>query len=101
MYQTDKYSQQLNDLASLAKWLSVRLWTKWLWIWVQLHVNRYTKKCVPGFLILEALDEMRGDEMIESLTIIFNRVKEERQILLEWEMVESLTTIFNRVKEER
>ena len=44
---------------------------------------------------------MRGDEMIESLTITFNRVKEERQILLEWEMVESLTTIFNRVKEER
>ena len=28
---------QLNHLASLAKWLSVRLWTKWLWFWVQLQ----------------------------------------------------------------
>ena len=28
---------QLNYLASLAKWLSVRLWTKWFWIRVQLH----------------------------------------------------------------
>ena len=32
MHHTDKYSQQLNHLASLAKWPSVRLWTKWLWI---------------------------------------------------------------------
>ena len=28
---------QLNHLASLAKWLSVRLWTKWLWVRVQLQ----------------------------------------------------------------
>ena len=24
----------LAKLANLAKWLSVRLWTKWLWVWV-------------------------------------------------------------------
>ena len=29
MHRTDNYSQQLNHLASLAKWLSVRLQTKW------------------------------------------------------------------------
>ena len=23
--------------STLAKWLSVRLWTKWLWVWVQLQ----------------------------------------------------------------
>ena len=28
---------QLNRLASLAKWLSVWLWTKWLWVRVQLQ----------------------------------------------------------------
>ena len=28
---------QLNHLASLAKWLSVRLSTKWLWVRVQLQ----------------------------------------------------------------
>ena len=28
---------QLNHLASLAKWLSVRLRTKWLWVRVQLQ----------------------------------------------------------------
>ena len=33
---TDKYSKQLNHLASLAKWLSVCLWTKWLWVWILL-----------------------------------------------------------------
>ena len=27
----------LNHLAQLAKWLSVRLQTKWLWVWVQLQ----------------------------------------------------------------
>ena len=36
MYGTDKYSQQLNHLASLAKWLSVRLRTKWLWVRIPL-----------------------------------------------------------------
>ena len=25
---------QLNHLVSLAKWLSVQLWTKWLWVWI-------------------------------------------------------------------
>ena len=29
--------KQLNHLASLAKWLSVHLWTKWLWVRVQLQ----------------------------------------------------------------
>ena len=28
---------QLNHLASLAKWLSVRLWTRWLWVRIQLQ----------------------------------------------------------------
>ena len=27
----------LAKLANLAKWLSVRLWTKWLWVWVPLQ----------------------------------------------------------------
>ena len=34
---TDKYSQHSSIKASLANWLSVQLWTKWLWVWVQLH----------------------------------------------------------------
>ena len=34
MHRTDKYSQ---NLASLGKWLSVRLRTKWLWVPVPLH----------------------------------------------------------------
>ena len=39
MHRTDKYSQRsskLNHLASLAKWLSVRLRTKWLWVRITL-----------------------------------------------------------------
>ena len=38
-YIQSKYilTTQLNRLASLAKWLSVRLWTKWLWVRVQLQ----------------------------------------------------------------
>ena len=37
MHRTDKYSEQLNHLASLAKWLSDRLRTKWFWVRVQLQ----------------------------------------------------------------
>ena len=37
MHHRDKYSQHSSMfLASLAKWLSVRLWTKCLWIWIPL-----------------------------------------------------------------
>ena len=36
---TDKYSQQLNHMASLAKWLSVRLQTKWLWVGASLQLK--------------------------------------------------------------
>ena len=32
---------QLNHLASLAKWLSVLLWTKWLWVRVQLQSLKF------------------------------------------------------------
>ena len=35
-YCRDKYSTQVNYLASLSKWLSVRLRTKWLWVWILL-----------------------------------------------------------------
>ena len=31
------WTQTHNHLVSLAKWLSVRLWTKWLWVQVQLQ----------------------------------------------------------------
>ena len=31
----------LNHLASLAKWLSVRLGTKWLWVLVSLHSLKF------------------------------------------------------------
>ena len=31
------FTTQLNHLASLPKWLSVHLWTKWLWIQVLLQ----------------------------------------------------------------
>ena len=31
-HRTDKYSQHINYLARLAKWLSVRLQTNWLWV---------------------------------------------------------------------
>ena len=37
MHQIDKYLQQHNLLASLAKRLSVRLRTKWLWVRVQMQ----------------------------------------------------------------
>ena len=37
MHRTDKYSKQLNHLASLAKWLSACLQTKWFWVRVQLQ----------------------------------------------------------------
>ena len=36
MHHTDKYSTQLNHLTSLAKWLSVLLQTKWLWVRIPL-----------------------------------------------------------------
>ena len=40
MHRTDKYSQHsliiLKKLASLAKWLSVRLQNKWLWVQIPL-----------------------------------------------------------------
>ena len=32
---------QLNQLTSLAKWSSVRLWTKWLWVWFQLKSLKF------------------------------------------------------------
>ena len=32
MHCTDKYSQHSDRQASLAKWLSVRLRTEWLWV---------------------------------------------------------------------
>ena len=34
---SEYHHQQLNHLASLAKWLSVRLRTKWFWVRVQLQ----------------------------------------------------------------
>ena len=37
MHCTDKYSTQLSRLANLAKWLSVPLQTKWLWVRVPLQ----------------------------------------------------------------
>ena len=39
MHRTDKYSEHssINHLASLAKWLSDRLRTKWFWVQVQLQ----------------------------------------------------------------
>ena len=37
---------QFNHLASLAKWLSVRLRTKWLWVRIQLqHLNFKFRAC--------------------------------------------------------
>ena len=33
-------TKQFNHLASLAKWLSVRLWTRWLWVRIQLQSNK-------------------------------------------------------------
>ena len=41
MHRTDKVlTTQLNHLASLAKWLSVRLRTKWLWVRVPLQIMK-------------------------------------------------------------
>ena len=37
---------QLNHLASLAKWLSVRLWTKWFWVQVQLQSLKLQISCL-------------------------------------------------------
>ena len=37
MHRTDKHSKQFSRLASLAKWLSVCLWTKWFWVQAQLQ----------------------------------------------------------------
>ena len=42
IYRTDKYSQY-NNLSSLAKWSSVRLGTKWLWVRIPLlSINHLT-----------------------------------------------------------
>ena len=35
-YRTDKYSSASQPFDNLAKWLSVRLRTKWLWVWIPL-----------------------------------------------------------------
>ena len=44
MHRTDKYSQLSSIIqASLAKWLSVRLRTKWLWVRIPLQSLK-TKK---------------------------------------------------------
>ena len=37
MHRTDKYSEHSSIMASLAKWLSVCLRTKWFWVRVQLQ----------------------------------------------------------------
>ena len=37
---------QLNHLAGLAKWLSVRLWTKWFWVRVQLQSLKLEISCL-------------------------------------------------------
>ena len=49
IYRTDKYLQQLNHLSSLAKWLSVRLRTKWLWVRVLLQSHIFISLCFHGF----------------------------------------------------
>ena len=37
---------QLNHFVSLVKWLNVRLWTKWFWVWVQLQSLIMTRRLV-------------------------------------------------------
>ena len=37
MHPKDMYSQHLDHLSCLAKWLNDRLWSKWLWVRVQLQ----------------------------------------------------------------
>ena len=37
---------QLNHFTSLAKWLSVHLWTKWLWVRVQLQTLELQILCL-------------------------------------------------------
>ena len=40
------HTTQLNHLVSVAKWLSVRLWTKWLWVRVQLQSLKIQISCL-------------------------------------------------------
>ena len=49
---------QLKHLANLTKWLSVCLWTKWLWVWVPLQSLKLQILCLfwaRSFLTLRQL----------------------------------------------
>ena len=53
---TQELRTQLNHLASLAKWLSVRLRTKWFWVRVQLQ-SLHHKELYQTFRVKEIIQE--------------------------------------------
>ena len=55
----------LNHLASLVEWFSVRLWTKWLWVQVQLQSLKLQRTMECGF----TLERVR--EMIRTYSQVF------------------------------
>ena len=62
IHRTGKYSQDsLNHLASLAKWLSVRLRTKWLWVRIPLQSQ--------SIIFLTLVNQFNGFDMIGTLIV--------------------------------
>ena len=55
---------KLNHLTSLANWLSVRLWTKWLWVRVQLQS---LKLQIPRLLWARSSLTFRQLESVDTL----------------------------------
>ena len=44
---------QLNHLASLAKWLSACLWSKWLWVRVLLQSLKNDSLCIKSYFMVK------------------------------------------------
>ena len=59
-------------MVSLAKWLSVRLWTKWLWVRVQLQSHKYY--IIEHFWIFE--DATNNNFVFEIIRIFFPNIND-------------------------
>ena len=56
-----------REIWSLAKWLSVCLWTKWLWVWVQLPSVFFFHETMFQTTI------MQSDITVASITAVFSK----------------------------
>ena len=65
---------QLSRLVSLAKWLSVRLWTKWLWLRVQLQSLNHPYVLKLFHVIMEIISWLQDDAIFLSSFGIIKRI---------------------------